>query len=293
MPNLWSEFKGGTQNFIIMGKCIYCGENAGLLRSKHKNCELKYTQGQTAYVNAIANAISENRNLDDLEAELARIREISFLGDDIVDKLTTEAFDLAVGKILEDGILSNDEEQMIIRFRDHFNLSLDTLDKNGSYEKVIMSAILRELTEGRIPEQSIRTSHQLPFLFQNSEVLIWVFNNVDFYEQITVTEFRGRSQGISIKVAKGLYYRTGVFKGKPVKTAKTKYYGRGLLALTSKHIYFASPEKKVKIPFNKLISLEPYEDGIGLQKDGVTAKPQIFKNLDGWFAHNAISNLSQ
>jgi hypothetical protein len=34
-----------------------------------------------------------------------------------------------------------------------------------------------------------------------------------------------------------------------------------------------------------------YSDGIGLQKDGVSAKPQIFKGLDKWFTYNVISNL--
>jgi hypothetical protein len=38
--------------------------------------------------------------------------------------------------------------------------------------------------------------------------------------------------------------------------------------------------------------MDPYEDGIGLQKDGATAKPLIFKNIDGWFTYNAISNLT-
>ena len=156
-----------------------------------------------------------------------------------------------------------------------------------------MSSILRDLTEGKIPEQRIKIDGQLPFLFQKSESLIWVFTNVEFYEQRTRTEYRGGSQGVSVRVAKGVYYRTSSFKGRPVQISEMKYIGTGILALTTKHIYFGSPEKKIKIPINKLVSIEPYEDGIGLQKDGVTAKPQIFKNIDGWFAHNAISNLSQ
>ena len=90
-----------------------------------------------------------------------------------------------------------------------------------------------------------------------------------------------------------MYYRAGAFKGNPVRTPEMTRLGSGILALTSKHLYFASAQKKFKIPFSKLISIEPYSDGIGVQKDGVTAKPQIFKNIDGWFVHNAISNLTQ
>jgi hypothetical protein len=51
--------------------------------------------------------------------------------------------------------------------------------------------------------------------------------------------------------------------------------------------------KNFRIEFNKIITMTKYEDGIGLQKDWVSAKPRIFKNLDGWFAYNAISNLNK
>lgn len=276
-----------------MGKCIYCGEKAGFLKKKHKECELKFQKGKSDYVEVIKSAILDERNFNELEEKLKRIRQQSYLSENLHNDLTTRAFDLAVEYFLEDGILSTDEEEKVEKFKAQFQLSQNILDKNGSYMKVGMSSILRELTEGKIPEQRIKFDGQLPFLFQKSESLIWVFANVEFYEQRTRTEYRGGSQGVSVRVAKGVYYRTSSFKGRPVQISEMKYIGTGLLALTTKHIYFGSPEKKIKIPINKLVSIEPYEDGIGLQKDGVTAKPQIFKNIDGWFAHNVISNLSQ
>ncbi|QTY27793.1 hypothetical protein [Flavobacterium sp. CS20] len=276
-----------------MGKCIYCGEKVGFLKKKHKECEFKFQQGKNEYVEVIKSSILDESNFNGLEEKLKSIRQQSYLSENLHNDLTTKAFDLAVEHFLEDGILSPDEEEKVEIFKDRFQLSQNILDKNGSYTKVGMSSILRDLTEGKIPEQRIKIDGQLPFLFQKSESLIWVFTNVEFYEQRTRTEYRGGSQGVSVRVAKGVYYRTSSFKGRPVQISEMKYIGTGLLALTTKHIYFGSPEKKIKIPINKLVSIEPYEDGIGLQKDGVTAKPQIFKNIDGWFAHNAISNLSQ
>jgi hypothetical protein len=35
-----------------------------------------------------------------------------------------------------------------------------------------------------------------------------------------------------------------------------------------------------------------YSDGIGIQRDAASAKPEVFKTGDGWFAYNLITNLA-
>lgn len=38
-----------------------------------------------------------------------------------------------------------------------------------------------------------------------------------------MTIYQGKTQGVSVRIAKGLYYRTGSFKGNPVKIEEMKY----------------------------------------------------------------------
>ncbi len=195
--------------------------------------------------------------------------------------------------MLEDGIITPIEEEKILKFKDHFNFEQEILDKSGSLQKLFKALILREVMDGKIPEPKIILNGNLPFMLQKSEVLIWVFQNVDYYEQHTRTHFEGRSQGVSIRIAKGLYYRTGAFQGHPVKIDEMRYMGAGLVALTNLNIYFASAAKNLKVPYKKILTLDQYEDGLGFQKDGASSKPQVFKGLDGWFTYNLISNLNQ
>ncbi|MDT9170761.1 hypothetical protein, partial [Escherichia coli] len=75
-----------------------------------------------------------------------------------------------------------------------------------------------------------------------------------------------------------------------MKTDEMKYIDTGIFGLTNKHVYFASSLKNIRIPLAKIITINPYEDAVGLQKDGTSARPQVFKNIDGWFVYNAISN---
>src|SRR5690606_38189287 len=134
---------------------------------------------------------------------------------------------------------------------------------------------------------------QLPFNLQKSEQLVWVFQGVDYYEQKTRTRYVGGSQGVSIRIAKGVYYRTGAFKGERVQTAETIHADTGLMGLTNKHIYFAGSAKRFRVAYNKIVTFEPFSDGIGIQKDTQSAKPQSFCTHDGWFTYNLVTNLAR
>lgn len=276
-----------------MGNCIYCGKKAGFLRKQHKACKLKFREAKKQFVELAVTGITQNESIKELAKNLENVCQQGFVNDEAKKQLLAEAFDRAMEQFLEDGVLSEKEEEAVSEFIEHFGLNQEILNKNGSYTKMVMASVIRELTERKIPQTRVKVEGQMPFLFQKSETLIWVFNNVEYYEQRTRTEYQGGCQGVSIKIAKGVYYRTSAFKGRPVQVSEMKYMGTGLVALTSKHLYFGTAQKKFRIAFNKLVSLEPYENGIGLHKDGVTAKPQIFKNLNGWFVHNVISNLMQ
>jgi hypothetical protein len=67
----------------------------------------------------------------------------------------------------------------------------------------------------------------------------------------------------------------------------------GVLGITNKHIYFAGPMKSFRIAYNKIVSVAPFSDGIGVVRDAATAKPQIFVTGDGWFTYNLATNLAQ
>ena len=276
-----------------MGNCIYCGQKAGFLKSKHKDCESNYFDSKNKIIENICTAITKDSDFDNLENKIKEIAEKNYVKPDEIIDLYTKGFDKAVDSFLDDGILTTDEEDKISKFKTHYNFEQNVIDKNGSLQKVVKAAILREILDGQIPETKLNIQGNLPFLLQKNENVIWIFQNVDFYEQRTRTVYQGKTQGVSVRIAKGLYYRTGSFKGNPVKIEEMKYISRGLVALTNKQIYFASSAKNFKVPYNKIVTIDPYEDGVGLQKDGANTKPQVFKGLDGWFTYNLISNLNQ
>jgi hypothetical protein len=274
-----------------MGKCIYCGLSAGIFRSKHTECEQTYFNGKSTLIDAISNTIVTSNDFAELDNTIKNISEKSFIKESEKINLLGLGFDKAVDVFLEDGIFSEDEEDKVGKFKSNYNLHQDVLDLNGSLQKVVKSKVLREVLNGRIPEKAFTIEGTMPFIMQKDEVLIWAFQNVSYYELKTSTSFVGSSQGVSFKVAKGIYYRVGAFKGNPVKTQQTEYVAKGIIAYTNQNIYFVSANKTFKIPYKKIISVQPFDDGIGIQKDGVSSKPQTFKGIDGWFSYNLLTNL--
>ena len=204
--------------------------------------------------------------------------------------LLVQAWEAAVEGSLEDGVLSLDEEAALIRYLNHFNLRVPDVDGNGAHRNMVKSAAIRELSEGIIPERQNHSSH--PFNLMKSEKLVWLFDGVDYIETKTMRERRGTSHGVSVRIARGLYYRPSAFRSRVHEWEETVLSDRGLLGVTTKHIYFHGPKKRFRVRLDKIVSFEPYSDGIGIMRDTQSAKPEIFGVGDGWFIYNLVTNLS-
>ena len=207
------------------------------------------------------------------------------LGQGEANRLLIRAWETAVQGALEDGLLSLDEENALARYADHFSLTQQDLDQNGVQTSLVQAAVLRDVTQGIIPKRQ-RVNGAVPFNLMKSEQLVWVIQGVDYLETVVRRERRGSSQGLSIRVARGLYYRPSTFRSRPIEWEETVHADTGMLGLTTKHIYFAGSRKRFRVRYDKIVALEPFSDGFGIMRDAQTVKPQAFRTGDGWFAYN-------
>jgi len=203
-----------------------------------------------------------------------------------------DSWKICIEKAFDDGILSVEEENRLSEMMEAFELNKEELNSDPAYQKLVKGAILRDVLNGVIPER-VRVEGSLPFNFQKNEKIVWVFQNVDYYEKRTRKEYVGGYHGFSVRIAKGIYYRVGGFKGNPVIKTETIHIDTGILAITNKHLYFSGYKKSFRIKYGKIVAFEPFSDGIGIQRDAQTAKPQIFVTGDGWFTVNLIQNLAR
>ena len=208
------------------------------------------------------------------------------------NRLLIRAWETAVQGALEDGLLSLDEENALARYADHFSLTQQALDQNGVQTSLVQAAVIRDVTQGIIPKRQ-RVNGAVPFNLMKSEQLVWVIQGVDYQETVVRRERRGASQGLSIRVARGLYHRPSTFRSRPMEWEETVHAGTGMLGLTTKHIHFAGSRKRFRVRNDRMVAFEPFSDGSGIMRDAQTARPQTFRTGDGWFAYNLAANLAQ
>ena len=228
------------------------------------------------------------RLLDDVAAALDRA---GLSSQDRVSMLA-RAWEEAVDGALEDGVLTLDEEAALVRYLRRFELDAATVNRQGAHANMVKAGMIREAAEGVVP-QRLTFEGPVPFNLMKSEQLVWLIEDVDYHEVVTRRQRRGTSHGLSIRVAKGLYYRPGMFRSQVHEWEETVHVDTGLLGVTSKHIYFHGGRKRFRIRYDRIVSFDPYQDGIGVMRDAQTAKPQSFRTGDGWFIYNLVTNLAR
>lgn len=274
-----------------MGKCKYCGQDAGFFHSKHEECEKKFNQGLASIKQIVSMCFTNKEDFYLKDREIKNIVESSYIDNTALQQVYCSAFDDAIDNYLNDGVIDTQENQTVARFMQFTGLPQAVLNANQSLEKVVQSKVLQEILQGVTPTPKLTINGDFPFLLGKEEHLVWLFRNITLHQQKIRKEYVGKTRGVSVRVMKGVYYRTGGFKGHPVETTIMQRIGMGSVCLTDKNLYFASPEKSLKIPYNKILSIESYSNGIGLQKDGANDKPMFLEGINSWFTYNVIANL--
>lgn len=275
-----------------MGKCIYCGKDAGLFRKAHSDCEERYNSGMADIRDIVSGCFRQKDDFYLYKNRIEQIKNNANIDNDACDELYCESLEQAVEEYLDNGLIEPEEENTVARFMQFTGLSQQRLNRNMALEKVVQSKVLQELFNGLVPAPRITINGSFPFILSKNEKLIWLFRDVTLQMQKTRRETVGRTRGMSFRICRGVYYRTGGFRGHPVETEYTASLGTGSVCLTDKNLYFHSPEKSLKIPFSKIISLDTYSNGLGVHRAGANEKPLFFLNLNSWFCYNVIAHLT-
>ena len=230
--------------------------------------------------------IENNQNVETLNEEYQSLSPLQR------ECTLNRAFENIVQKGLEDGVITDEEENGITTFSQHFGISEEYFADKDWYQQYQKLLVIKDLLNGIIPQRQSINTNGIFLNLSKDEQLIWRFDDVGFFEQETKKHYEGGHSAASIRIAKGVYYKIGAVKGTPVITSEMRQKATGTLFVATKHLYFYSALKTFKIPFVKVVAFTPYVDGLGVQKDAASAKTQAFQNLDGWFAFNIVSNLT-
>jgi hypothetical protein len=275
-----------------MGDCKYCGKSAGFLRRQHKECAATHQTAADRLAVAIEQAFSLPEPPQSLAVLLAETAAHGYISAPEQRSLLVDGWAHALERFMGDGVLDESEESRLVVFMKRFNITRDELNKSHSFDRMVKAITLREVMHGEIPDR-FTFNGNLPVNLQKGEKIVWAFPRTDYLEDKTRRVYVGRSAGVSVRIAKGVYYHTSAFKGQPVERTERQHVDVGWLVLTNKNLYFTGPLKSVRIPYQKIVSFQTFSDGLGLMRDAASAKPQVFVTGDGWFTYNLAANLAK
>src|SRR5205814_5647444 len=127
--------------------------------------------------------------------------------------------------------LNEDVESRLLELKAALSLDDSQLQRTGTWDRMVKSAMIRDVLNGLIPKR-VSFDGNLPFNFQKGEEVVWAFQHADYLEDIKRREYVGGSQGVSVRVMKGVYYHVGAFKGHTVQRTERSHIDTGLIAVT-------------------------------------------------------------
>lgn len=204
--------------------------------------------------------------------------------------IISKSINTAMGLLSDSEDLTLENENYIETLRKKYSLTVGEIQRLPNYTGYMKLLQVQDLLHGNVPKRFFNLTS--PINLQKNETPIWEFDNATLYEEQVTRTMVGRSSGFSVRIAKGVYYRVGSFKGRPVVTTNLVPKYNGAMIITTKNIYFYSREKSIRLPFTKIVSFVDFEDGIGIQQDKQNAKPIYIQNIDGWLAFNIASNVN-
>ena len=199
--------------------------------------------------------------LDNLMSELDDLGANSIVPkDEIRYALVFGWFDAAI-RAIDDDIPSESEQTSLQAFIGRFNINDNELEwwEHGLKARRIVkqSNVIRELRNGKFIETYDWGNSHLPFNFIKSETPVWAFLNVRYTED------------------------------------GAKEEDAGALALTTQHIYFAGESKSFRVPFDAIVTFNPYSNGLGITQDSENANRQYFlTDEDSWFVGKLAKTLA-
>lgn len=210
--------------------------------------------------------------------------------DSALNRVIGDEFKRRIEEILADGIIDDDEEESLSRFINETGFDPNSDEALAdTYHKFVQALILKDFSkEGESHRLELTQS---AILLGKNEYPIWAYKGVEAYMDKIGKQYVGGNNGVSVKICKGVYYRTGATKGHSVDYNYVESQGHGSLVITNKAIYFVGA-KSIKILINKIVTLEPYSDGLKIQKEGVRNNSFTFVGFDSWFMMNLLPLLN-
>jgi len=205
------------------------------------------------------------------EEYLEKLKKDIKLSEEIADKISYDCrqnYLLAqFARIRENDKISPDDWNEFNEIAKNVNI---TLESDSASDARIERMKLNWLIEhGELPVKQV--SINLP-----TNEYCYYSTDIEWLETRKVTNrvnYHGPT--LRVKIAKGLYYRAGSIAPQRITSDELQVIDQGTVYITNKRVVFTGELNNKSILISKILSITPYTDGVGIEKD--SGKSPILK----------------
>jgi hypothetical protein len=255
------------------------GQATSFLWSREKQASEDAQSEYTRFLNVLANGTPEQ-----VRARLKALKAAdaaSSLSSRQRKKLADEAFHTYTDAVLADDVLTPDEEETFLDVCDAVGIEL--LPNSDLFFRLAIAKV----NDGRL--EAISNPH----LMTKKNEAVHLEMVAGPMKEVSLREFRGGSAGFSFRIAKGVRYRAGSFRGRSVIVGtELQVADSGPLAVTSSRVVFLGQRKTMEVPYSKLVGVEVFEDGIRFSASNRQNAP-LFKLENGEIVAATVNAAAQ
>src|SRR5665647_792995 len=229
-----------------------------------------------AYKNEYIKALNDKTNSEEINLDTEQLLSSLSVSEKEAEIADEQARKLCLDEIVQNsisnGMLSPENYEYIITTAKRLNVKLSFDDMTSAY--------LEKLRQyWKIENEDLQTQ-TVSISLQNSEVCYFQ-TECRWLEHRTLTKSVSYSGVMgSFKIIKGVRYRVGNLKLQKITVDKLVEIDSGNLFITNKRIIFMGAKKNSNIKYQNILSIVPYSDGVGIEKDSGKSPTLICDNPD-------------
>ncbi|MPX18304.1 hypothetical protein CPI31_01540 [Moraxella catarrhalis] len=255
------------------------------LRRKDREIAQENIKKLADYKERVMAICDKNFVSEDEIAELTNYINTNNLSSKQIDIYAHTAFKKHYAAIVSDNLLTDEEMESLTRVAEFLKPDKQLVKKE--LEELSHSVSLKKIQSGILPE-----AYTSAIILRRGEIAHFVIPAQLLEERVISRGYKGGSQGVSIRIAKGITYRVGQNRGKLVSEKGTIPVDSGDFVITNRRLIFTGTKKSFSYDYKKLLAWNVYSDGILLNIDNASSRMLSFSNnIDSDAIHLALAYL--
>lgn len=218
-------------------------------------------QAEDEMVNALEMVMVDGAITPDEERHLLMIARRHGIDPDTIQEMRAKYARGKYRQVIADNRVTPDEERRMMSVCRSLGVQFQSIVHNSAkYERM---RLLGALSAGEVP---IITA---PSVFLKSgEVCHYEGRAGLLDERVIDRYFVGASSGWSFRICRGVSYRIGSFRGRPVVQRGVVEVDHGTFFITSQRFIYSGMKKTITIAARKIVDLDLYSDAIAIKAEG-------------------------